>query len=181
MMNTAATTLIGNVQLRVLRASDAARLSAAYQLNRDHLAPWEPARAEEFFTPAGQSEVIESKLALHAAGWEVPWVLLDGHRIIGTITLSGIVRGPFLNAHVGYWIDREYNGRGIGTAAVAHAAAAAKEVLGLHRLQAATLRHNVASQKILKRAGFQEIGLAPSYLKIAGSWQDHLLFQQILE
>lgn len=180
-MNTDLTTLTGSVQLRILRSSDAARLSAAYRLNRDHLAPWEPTRAEEFFTPAGQGEVIESKLALHAAGWEVPWVILDGHRIIGAITLGGIVRGPFLNAHVGYWIDREYNGRGIGSAAVAHAAAVAKEELGLHRFQAATLRHNAASRRILRRAGFQEIGVAPSYLKIAGSWQDHVLFQRILE
>lgn len=180
-MDTDATTLIGTVQLRVLRDSDAGLLGTAYQLNRDHLAPWEPARFDEFFTTAGQVEAIETKLALHAAGWEVPWVILDGHRIIGTVTLSGIVRGPFLNAHVGYWIDREYNGRGIGTAAVVHAAAAAREELGLHRLQAATLRHNAASQKILKRARFQEIGVAPSYLKIAGSWQDHVLFQRILE
>jgi [ribosomal protein S5]-alanine N-acetyltransferase len=61
----------------------------------------EPARAEEFFTPAGQRTVIESKLALHAAGQEVPWVLLDGSRVVGAITLTGIVRGPFLNAYVG--------------------------------------------------------------------------------
>jgi ribosomal-protein-alanine N-acetyltransferase len=52
--------------------------------------------------------------------------------------------------------------------------------LGLHRLQAATLRHNAASQKILQRSDFGEIGLAPAYLKIAGSWQDHILYQRIL-
>lgn len=180
-MTAEATTLIGDVRLRVLQPSDAGPLSAAYRRNRDHLAPWEPARADEFFTPAGQGKAIEAKLTLHEAGSEVPWVILDGHRVVGALTLSGIVRGPFLNAHVGYWIDREYNGRGIGSAAVAHAAAAAKAELGLHRLQAATLKHNTASQKILKRAGFLEIGVAPSYLKIAGSWQDHVLFQRILE
>jgi ribosomal-protein-alanine N-acetyltransferase len=59
---------------------------------------------------------------------------------------------------IGYWIDREYSGRGIGSAAVAHAVSAAKMELGLHGLQA-----------------------APSYLKIAGSWQDHVLFQRVLE
>ena len=34
--------------------------------------------------------------------------------------------------------------------------------------------------RVLRRAGFQEIGLAPDYLQIAGSWQDHVLFQLIL-
>jgi ribosomal-protein-alanine N-acetyltransferase len=77
-------------------------------------------------------------------------------------------------------VDKEFNGRGIGTAAVAFAVEAARSELGLHRLQAATLPHNVASRKVLKRSGFEEIGLAPAYLKIAGSWQDHVLYQRIL-
>ncbi|XAS69815.1 GNAT family N-acetyltransferase [Micrococcaceae bacterium Sec5.7] len=175
-----ANSLIGNAQLRVMRPSDAAAMRDAYQLNREHLAPWEPARAEEFFTVAGQRANIEAKLVLHDAGSEVPWVLLDGRRVIGTITLTGIVRGPFLSANIGYWVDEEFSGQGVGAAALAFAMKAAAEELGLHRVQAATLRDNAASKKILGRAGFQEIGLAPTYLKIAGSWQDHILYQRIL-
>jgi ribosomal-protein-alanine N-acetyltransferase len=173
-------TLVGTVQMRVLRRSDAERMSAAYQRNREHLAPWEPARAESFFTVAGQAASIESKLALFIAGSDVPWILLHGDLVIGVMTLGGIVRGPSLSAHLGYWVDKEFNGRGIGTAAVAFAVEAARSELGLHRLQAATLPHNVASRKVLKRSGFEEIGLAPAYLKIAGSWQDHVLYQRIL-
>lgn len=174
------TALAGTVRARVLRLSDAEALCAAYERNREHLAPWEPRRAEEFFTVAGQTASIEAKLALFIAGSDVPWVLLDGGRIVGVMTLSSIVRGPFLSAHLGYWVDREYNGRGIGSAAVAFAVGAARTKLGLHRIQAATLPHNGASQRILKRSGFEEIGLAPAYLRIAGSWQDHILYQRIL-
>ena len=72
------------------------------------------------------------------------------------------------------------NGRGIGSAAVAYAVGAARTELGLHRLQAATLPHNAASQTILRRSGFEEIGRAPSYLQTAGAWQDHILYQRIL-
>jgi [ribosomal protein S5]-alanine N-acetyltransferase len=50
---------------------------------------------------------------------------------------------------------------------------------GLHRLQAATLVHNVGSQRVLAHNGFTLIGPAPSYLEIAGRWQDHLLFQRV--
>ena len=173
-------TLTGTIQARLLRPSDAERMHAAYRLNRDHLAPWEPQRAEEFFTAAGQSKVIESKLAQHAAGSEVPWVLLAENRVIGALTLTGMVRGPFLSAHIGYWVDKEFTGRGIGSAAITFALDFARQELGLHRLQAATLTHNAASQKILTRAGFTEIGLAPAYLKIAGAWQDHMLYQHVL-
>lgn len=33
---------------------------------------------------------------------------------------------------------------------------------------------------VLHRAGFGLIGTAPSYLRIAGTWQDHLLYQRVL-
>jgi len=172
--------LAAGVRARVLRVSDAEGLSEAYQRNRDHLAPWGPRRNEDFFTVGGQTASIESRLALFTAGSDVPWVLLDEDRIVGVLTLSGIARGPFLSAHLGYWVDKDYNGRGVGSAAVAYAVGAARTELGLHRLQAATLHHNAASQKVLKRSGFEEIGLAPAYLKIGQTWQDHILYQRIL-
>jgi len=168
------------VRVRVLRRSDAGRLADAYLRNREHLAPWEPLRPDEFFTGDGQAASIESKLGLFVAGSDVPWVLAEGARVVGVMNLSGIVRGPFLSGHLGYWVDKEMTGRGIGSAAVEFAVEAARTELGLHRLQAATLPHNAASQRILKRAGFEEIGRAAAYLKIAGSWQDHVLFQRIL-
>lgn len=172
--------LTDTVCVRVLRRSDAGPLADAYRRNREHLAPWEPVRFEEFFTAEGQAASIESKLGLFIAGTDVPWVLVEGSRIIGVINLSGIVRGPFLSAHLGYWVDKDLTGLGIGSAAVEFALQTARNELGLHRLQASTLPHNAASQRILKRAGFEEIGLAAQYLRIAGSWQDHILFQRIL-
>jgi ribosomal-protein-alanine N-acetyltransferase len=87
-------TLVGTVQMRVLRRSDAERMSAAYQRNREHLAPWEPARAQSFFTVAGQAASIESKLALFIAGSDVPWILLHGDLVIGVMTLGGHRPGP---------------------------------------------------------------------------------------
>jgi hypothetical protein len=62
--------LTDHVQVRVLRLSDAARMTEAYQLNRDHLAPWEPERTDEFFTADAQSKVITAKRVLYAAGSE---------------------------------------------------------------------------------------------------------------
>ena len=177
---TLAAELPGDVRIRPLRGSDAERLGAAYRRNRDHLAPWEPVRSAEFLTTEGQSANINGKLGMFAAGTGVPWILLAGDRAVGAITLSSIVRGPFLSANLGYWVDGELTGRGIASAAVAHVVAAARTELRLHRIQAATLPRNAASQRVLCRAGFQEIGLAPDYLQIAGSWQDHVLFQLIL-
>lgn len=168
------------VNLRPVELSDAKDLAAAYLRNRRHLEQWEPTRGDDFFTVGGQEASIQAKLGLYAAGSEVPWVVTGSRGIQGMITLTGIVRGPFQNANLGYWIDAECTGRGLASCAVAAVVNMATEELGLHRVQAATLLHNTASQAVLNRCGFERIGVAPAYLHIAGEWQDHLLFQRVL-
>jgi len=37
----------------------------------------------------------------------------------------------------------------------------------------------VASQRVLARNGFVRYGTAPQYLRIAGRWQDHAMFQAL--
>ncbi|WP_347108708.1 GNAT family N-acetyltransferase [Paenarthrobacter sp. S56] len=168
------------LSIRILSLADAGPLAAAYARNAAHLAPWEPLRDDSFSTLQGQRESILGKLAHLASGSEVPWVILSGDDVIGTITLTGIVRGPFLNAHVGYWVDRGMTGQGVAGGALQAVMELASMSLGLHRIQAAVLGHNGASRTVLERAGFEEIGLARSYLRIAGRWQDHVLYQRIL-
>jgi ribosomal-protein-alanine N-acetyltransferase len=48
--------------------------------------------------------------------------------------------------------------------------------LRLHRIEAACLPHNLASMRLLERNGFRKEGLARSYLRINGQWQDHVLY-----
>lgn len=161
--------------------TDAAALAEAYRENRDHLAPWEPQREDTFFTEAGQAAVLTSRLTSLSAGTEQPWILTSGSAVIGTITLTGIIRGVFLSAHVGYWVDARHQGRGICSAALHTVLGHARDELGLHRLQASVLPHNAPSRSVLEGAHFTLIGAAPSYLRIDGRWQDHLLYQRILE
>jgi ribosomal-protein-alanine N-acetyltransferase len=98
---------------------------------------------------------------------------------VGRITLNGIVRGAFQSCSVGYWLSAAAGGRGLATAALREIKATAFGDLGLHRIQAETLMHNTPSQRVLARNGFVRIGLAPTYLKIAGRWQDCLMYQAI--
>jgi len=163
---------------RLITPDDAPALAELLRVNRDFLAPWEPVRGDDYFTPAGQAEVIRHALASHHQGTAFPCVIVDGsHRMVGRITLSGIVRGPFQSCSVGYWVGAADNGRGLASAAVRDIIAVAFGELALHRIQAETLLHNYASQRVLERNGFVRFGLAPAYLNIAGRWQDHLVYQ----
>lgn len=89
--------------LRPVQEPDAPALAAAFQANRAYLAPWEPARPEDFYTVAGQQEVIARRRTELEAGTSLPMVLAGKGGILGLLTFSSIVRGAFQNAHVGYW------------------------------------------------------------------------------
>jgi [ribosomal protein S5]-alanine N-acetyltransferase len=150
------------------------------RVNRDFLAPWQPIQNDAYFTVDGQRAVIQDALIRHAQGSILPHVILDeSGRVVGRITLSGIVRGAFQSCSLGYWVSAPDNGRGLATAAVRDIIGEAFGNLGLHRIQAETLPRNVRSQRVLERNGFVRIGMAPAYLNIAGQWQDHILYQVV--
>lgn len=166
------------VTLRPAQASDAVELAALAVAQREHLAPWEPERPEAWFTEAGQRASVEQAEADADADLGHAFVIVDEDgRIIGRLTLASVVRGAGQFCSIGYWVAREAIGRGVATAAVGTGLRIAFEELGLHRVQAETLTHNHASRRVLEHHGFQRYGVAPQYLRIAGRWQDHELWQ----
>ena len=173
--------MMADVTTRLVATSDAPELAAVLAANRKFLTPYEPFRPEEFYTAEGQRSYLADVLRTTAAGMALPHVIIDDGRIVGRITLSGIVRGPFLSADLGYWVAESANGRGVATAAVTRILRIAFDEMGLHRVEAGTLVHNAASQRVLQRNGFRRYGLAPRYLRINGEWRDHILFQRLAD
>ena len=105
-------------------------------------------------------------------------IVSDG-AVVGRVTLSDITRGTFSSCHLGYWLSQDHNGRGLATTAVGEIVRIAFDELGLHRVEAGTMPHNARSRAVLERNGFARFGYAPAYLKIAGEWQDHVLYQAL--
>ena len=163
---------------RLLDPADAPALLEIAREDLEFFAPWEPLHDDQWLTEAAQLEVIGEKLEQHRLGLALPHVVLDdAGEVVGRITLNNVVRGAFQSCSVGYFIRSAANGRGHASSAVRQMLAAAFGELGLHRVEAGTLLHNAASQRVLERNGFVRFGLAPQYLRIDGRWQDHVLFQ----
>ena len=162
---------------RLLSINDAEELAAIVVENHEFLAPWEPLHDDAHFTVEGQRAGLRQALDAHARETMVPLgIVTDDGRLAGRISINSIIRGAFQSAAIGYWVSQSHNGRGLATAAVADAVEIAFQRLRLHRLQAETLLHNVGSQRVLTRNGFEPFAIAPDYLKIAGRWQDQILF-----
>lgn len=164
--------------IRPLELSDAPALTELVVASREHLEPWEPARPERFYTLGGQQELLRLALSERRGGRMGPYVVLDEQGSpAGRITLNNVVRGAGQYASVGYWLGVGQTGRGLATRALAELVDLAFGEWGLHRLEAGTLLHNTASQRVLERNGFQPYGLARKYVMIAGTYQDHQLYE----
>ncbi|GGT27327.1 GNAT family N-acetyltransferase [Streptomyces purpureus] len=162
-----------SLSIRPAEPSDAPALAAALLRNRAYTQPREPRRDASYYTAEAQAE------RLAAPGTRM-WFAVDRERIAAAATLSGIARGPFCSANLGYWVDEEYAGKGLATRLVEEVCRAAREELGLHRVEAGTMLDNAASQRVLAKTGFERYGTAPRYLHIDGEWRDHHIFQRIL-
>jgi ribosomal-protein-alanine N-acetyltransferase len=165
------------VAIRPIQPEDAEELAALYAANRAFLAPYEPVRPEDFFTAEGQRERIERQLA----DGTHPFAILDDGAIAGTINVFHIMRESLQSCTIGYWIDQARNGRGLATGAVEDVVAHAFGELELHRVEAATLLDNVASQRVLEKAAFERIGIARRFLRINDDWRDFVLFQRVAD
>jgi ribosomal-protein-alanine N-acetyltransferase len=172
--------------LRAPRTTDVPELRRTLRANAAHLRPWSAASAPGE-DPASLASVSRSVIR-YRREWKrgQSFVLVltpreNEARIVGRIALGGVLRGAFQNAYLGYWIDAELQGRGLMTEAVRATTGFAFSLARLHRVQAAVMPRNVASMRVLDKAGYRREGLAERYLCIAGAWEDHVLFATTAE
>ena len=166
--------------LRVPTSRDAEAMCRFVTDNREHLAPWEPLRDEAYFTVEFWSQELCRRRTEFEAGRVLQFVLTERGQvsngsIMGQVTVSGISRGPFQAAYLGYALDHRAVGEGLMTEALRALVAFCFDGLNLHRLMANYMPDNERSARVLDRLGFEREGFARDYLYLAGAWQDHIL------
>jgi ribosomal-protein-alanine N-acetyltransferase len=167
-----------SLTIRPLTVDDVPELATVLAANRDYLAPWDPIRDDSYYTENGQRKIVSEVLR---GGGSLPHVILADGQLVGRVNLNNLVRGPFQSSSLGYWVAEKAAGRGIASFAVAEILRRAFTEYDLHRVEAGTLVHNERSQRVLLKNGFERFGTAPRYLRIAGEWQDHHLYQIVAE
>jgi ribosomal-protein-alanine N-acetyltransferase len=174
-------TLAGRrVLVRMAAPAEAPAVAAYFARNRRHLAPFEPDRPPGFHSPAAWRRRLEASRSAFERDQELRLFVFERsapREVIGTISFSGIARGPFQACNLGFSLDGGRVGRGLMAEALrlALAHAFAPGGLALHRVQASHLPRNLRSARLLARLGFRVEGRARRYLRIAGAWRDHVL------
>jgi ribosomal-protein-alanine N-acetyltransferase len=167
------------VRLRAPVAADYVAWSKLRGDSREFLTPWEPTWApDELSRAAFRRRLRRYAQAAHAGTGQMHFVFdRKTGDLLGGCQLSNIRQGVAQSAaSLGYWMGHRHAGKGLMTDAVVTLVRHAFDRLGFHRIEAACLPANVASRRVLTKAGFTAEGTARKYLKINGEWQDHLLF-----
>ena len=164
------------VSLRPLEMDEAELLLGLRIKNRAFLTPFEPYRPESAYTLSGQRQQIAADQDGFTAGQRFAFGIYLGQELVGRVALDNVVRGAWQNATIGYFVDQERNGHGIGTEAVRGAVDYGFKEADLHRVQAGVMPRNIASIRVLEKVGFRLEGVSLRYLQINGVWEDHNMY-----
>jgi len=167
-----------NLILRTLELEDIHILKEYIIDNIAFMEKWSPKTDSSFYETENLEKIVlqeieqnksKSTLKLHI-------FLKEKNKLIGSISLSNIVYGPFLSCFLGYKLHKDYIKKGYMSEALEKIIHIAFKEFKLHRIEANIIPQNIASQKLVQKFGFENEGLSKKYLKINGVWEDHYHF-----
>jgi len=168
-----------NLILEIPKVKMANKVLDYYIRNRDAFKIWEPLRGQDFYTLEYHKIALKSGMQKANTGKEYAFLIFskeDGRKktVLGKLTFSSIVKGPFLSCFVGYSTDIAVQNKGYMTEALEAGINFIFNTVGLHRIEANIMPRNISSLRVVEKLGFQNEGLSPKYLKINGVWEDHV-------
>jgi ribosomal-protein-serine acetyltransferase len=143
--------------------------------NQARLARWEP-WAEQPQTVDGTRAYIRASLEDFVRGRQISTIIAleEGQLLIGR---CGLRINPYAgSADVGYWVDGEYEGRGIVSRATRALITTAFIELGLTKVDLRTSIDNTRSRALAERLGFTFEGVLPGGLRFAHRTDDVALY-----
>lgn len=169
-----------NVLLRRAAEGDAAVFAAIRE--EPSAARYQPLRP---YSEDGLRSLLRRRATLRldrSLDAKVQWAILADDEAVGWITLDVTSREHAIGG-VGYTVRERARGRGIARAALIELVTLAFDPDGvaLERLEAVVATANVASQRVLERAGFRREGSARGLLRIDGERRDHERYGLLLE
>jgi len=168
--------------LKPIKFRDKSKWEEVRAENQEWLSPWEATRPlidRKSPLPSYYGMVMQLNKEMRALRSISLGIWLRENKqekLIGQITLGGIIFGALRGAHIGYWIDQRYSNRGYTTRAVKLLTKFGFENLKLHRIEINLRPENEASKKVAVKAGYLLEGSRNKYLHIAGDWRDHITF-----
>jgi len=164
--------------LRPPRRRDALKWQKLRMSSKSFLVPWEPSWDASSCTRRAYLRYFKNSNYLANMDRAYSFLIFktDDKTLLGGINVGNVRRGVAQSASLGYWIGEKHSRNGYMKEALKLLIPSLFVDLRLNRIEAATLEENIASKNLLKKIGFKKEGVLRKYLKINGTWRDHILY-----
>ena len=166
------------VFLRPPKRRDALKWQKLRMSSKSFLVPWEPSWDASSCTRRAYLRYFKNSNYLANMDRAYSFLIFktEDKSLLGGINIGNVRRGVSQSASLGYWIGEKYSRNGYMKEALKLLIPSLFIDLRLNRIEAATLEENIASKNLLKKIGFKKEGVLRKYLKINGTWRDHILY-----
>ena len=166
------------VFLRPPKRRDALKWQKLRMSSKSFLVPWEPSWDASSCTRRAYLRYFKNSNYLANMDRAYSFLIFktDDKTLLGGINIGNVRRGVSQSASLGYWIGEKHSRNGYMKEALKLLIPSLFVDLRLNRIEAATLEENIASKSLLKKIGFKKEGVLRKYLKINGTWRDHILY-----
>ena len=172
-----------NIELRATSPEWAAEKYAAAIASREHLLPWlswihfyENGTPEEGAEKMGKFQ--SDKAAEFEKGTNFLYDIFVDCSFAGSIELMS-VSSENRYCEIGYWLAKDFTGRGIMTRAVNKLVNLAFEKLGLHCISIHAAHENKASRAVAERCGFKFEAELRDRLLLEGKYYNRAVYSKL--
>ncbi|MDD9155667.1 GNAT family N-acetyltransferase [Aliivibrio sp. S4TY2] len=156
------------VTLQLLKTEDAKALLEFELVNQEWFESYIEARDEDFFSEEGIKDHIDFYLSEYEQDRIYPMLLKNAQgTICGRANLYNINREKE-SGFIGYRIGEEFISQGLATYATEVLINVARDTLALSELIATATTDNLASQRVLSKNGFKQVGFKPEFTIVDG-------------
>nr|WP_281373770.1 GNAT family protein [Parvularcula dongshanensis] len=165
----------GPVSLRAPSKRDYRQWAEVALRNVEGLRAWQPRWPRDYLTERAYRRRLRLYATERSLGTGFAFHAFVEDRLVGVCRLASVRQGAARSGSLGYWTDAPERGKGYATAMVGALTAFAFESLALERVEAAYLPDNLASGRVLEKAGFRKEGVVRGFLEVNGARRDHQL------
>ena len=131
------------------------------------------------YTEEDAMEFIYKNREVEGESFAIDFYIIYENNVAGVIGLSDIDYDNS-RSHVGYWIGKDYRGKGIATEALKAVIYFAARTLRLHSLYTSALIDNIGSIIVLTRNGFSIDGISKDCFMYDNRFYSAFMFSQLL-
>lgn len=163
--------LIGeDILLRSLETSDAEELFHTVNKHRDHLRPWLP-WVDATTKPEHSLEFIQQSIARQNRQEGMALGIFYNKQLIGSMGMHDW-NHYLKKAQLGYWITKEYEGKGIVKACLMHFIDFLFAKAGLNKVEIQFMPENKRSAALAEKTGFKTEGIIRDNYLLNGSYRN---------